>query len=309
LSRDAARHSVTAWSFGDVRLERYRHAPGPTAAIPRHAHDEYQFGLSLDAAGEYRYRGARHPVPAGALRLIQPGEMHESRDVGADHPLTTHLLYVPAPLLLEIVAQAAGREADAPFFPVPTVVDRDLAARYLDLSSSLTDDAASALERDSRLLATLARFVARHAAVPLVPRPVGTEHRAVGLVKAYLDDHLAENVSLAQLARLADLSPDYLVRAFAREVGLPPHRYQVHARVRRAKTLLAAGTPLAAVARETGFADQSHLGRHFKRLVGVPPGRYHPQPAARGPSVRAGPVGATGPRVRPASGEVRWTKI
>ena len=281
VARDDARHSVTAWLVGDVRLERYSHAPGPTAAIPRHAHDEYQFGLSLDAAGEYRYRGARYPVPAGALRLIQPGEMHESRDFGADHPLTTHLLYVPPPVLQEVVAQIAGRAADAPFFPVPAVLDRDLAARYLDLCAALTDDPASALERDARLLATLARIVERHAAAPVVPRPVGAEHRAVGLVKAHLDDHLVENVSLGQLARLADLTPHYLVRAFVREVGLPPHRYQIHARVRRAKTLLAAGTPPGAVARETGFADQSHLGRHFKRLVGVPPGRYRGQPVGR----------------------------
>jgi AraC-like DNA-binding protein len=38
--------------------------------------------------------------------------------------------------------------------------------------------------------------------------------------------------------------------------------------------LLAAGVPIARVAAETGFADQSHLARHFKHLTGVTPGQY-----------------------------------
>jgi AraC-like DNA-binding protein len=70
------------------------------------------------------------------------------------------------------------------------------------------------------------------------------------------------------------LSPFHLLRVFRAAVGLPPHAYQIQLRVARAKELLRAGMPIAAVAVEVGFVDQSHLTRHFKRLVGVPPGRY-----------------------------------
>ncbi|CAA9481240.1 MAG: Transcriptional regulator, AraC family [uncultured Rubrobacteraceae bacterium] len=55
---------------------------------------------------------------------------------------------------------------------------------------------------------------------------------------------------------------------------MPPHAYQTQARLDRARSLLLRGWPPARVARETGFADQSHLTRRFKRLVGVTPGRY-----------------------------------
>jgi transcriptional regulator GlxA family with amidase domain len=70
---------------------------------------------------------------------------------------------------------------------------------------------------------------------------------------------------------------------FHREVGLPPHAYQIQVRVARARALIATGVPLAEVASMTGFADQSHLTRLFKRIVGVPPGQYagrgtRPQP-------------------------------
>ena len=45
-------------------------------------------------------------------------------------------------------------------------------------------------------------------------------------------------------------------------------------RIERAKTLLTRGWPVAHVAVETGFFDQSHFTRRFKRIVGVTPGQY-----------------------------------
>jgi AraC-like DNA-binding protein len=98
----------------------------------------------------------------------------------------------------------------------------------------------------------------------------------VGVQRArdYLDQHYAENVTLDDLAAAASLSPFHLLRVFRRTVGLPPHAYLTGVRVRQARRLLLADLPIADVAAQTGFADQSHLSRHFKRIVGVPPGRY-----------------------------------
>ncbi|MBA3415782.1 MAG: helix-turn-helix transcriptional regulator, partial [Chloroflexia bacterium] len=69
-------------------------------------------------------------------------------------------------------------------------------------------------------------------------------------------------------------SPDYLCRSFTAAVGMPPHRYQIQRRVELAKRLLVTGASISQASRATGFADQSHLGRHFRRLSGVSPGRY-----------------------------------
>ncbi len=94
------------------------------------------------------------------------------------------------------------------------------------------------------------------------------------LAREYLEDNFAENVPLAALAKVVNLSPFHLARVFGKEVGIPLHAYQAQARVRHARDLLLRGWPVARVAQQTGFADQSHLARHFKRLVGVPPGSY-----------------------------------
>jgi len=137
-----------------------------------------------------------------------------------------------------------------------------------------SQSAAPRLEPDTRLLSVLANFVQRHAAACFSRRPVGKERRAVKLVREYLEDKLEKNVSLEELTRLANLSPFHLARVFGEEVGMPPHAYQIQARVLRAKDLFLRGWPTVRAALDTGFFDQSHFARHFKRLVGVPPGSY-----------------------------------
>jgi NAD(P)-dependent dehydrogenase (short-subunit alcohol dehydrogenase family) len=53
------RYIVQAWSYGTTIFESYRYAPGPASESIQHSHEEYQFCLSLDFPGEYRYRAPR----------------------------------------------------------------------------------------------------------------------------------------------------------------------------------------------------------------------------------------------------------
>ena len=55
---------------------------------------------------------------------------------------------------------------------------------------------------------------------------------------------------------------------------MTPHAYQLNMHVNRARNRLQAGTALAQLAHELGFADQSHLQRVFKAHAGITPGRY-----------------------------------
>ena len=108
-------------------------------------------------------------------------------------------------------------------------------------------------------------------------QPIGREPGYVKLVRDYLKTHYAENVSLAQLTAITNLSPFYLLRVFGNQVGCPPHEYQTQVRIAHARKLIRKGNPISAVALETGFFDQSHFSRNFKRIVGVPPGQYYSQ--------------------------------
>ena len=92
----------------------------------------------------------------------------------------------------------------------------------------------------------------------------------------YLHARVFEEVSLDDLVEVSGLSRFHLLRSFRLAFGLPPHAYQLQQRVFAAKVLLPA-TPIARVALDCGFADQSHLTRVFRSFVGITPGAYTQQ--------------------------------
>ena len=98
--------------------------------------------------------------------------------------------------------------------------------------------------------------------------------------REYLRAHVADPVSLCQLARIAGLSKYYFLRTFSRAYGVTPHEYQMQLRLEHARQLIAEGRALSYVAYDAGFADQSHLTRRFKQSYGVTPGAYRRRGAA-----------------------------
>lgn len=88
----------------------------------------------------------------------------------------------------------------------------------------------------------------------------------------YIQEHLAQELSLNAIADDLGMSRYYFCRQFKQSVGLSPHQYVIQQRVERAKQLLKqGGMSLSEVAITCGFTHQSHLHRHFKRLTGVTP--------------------------------------
>jgi AraC family transcriptional regulator len=89
-------------------------------------------------------------------------------------------------------------------------------------------------------------------------------------LRDYVDSHLDEPIEVTALAGIAGRSPFHFSRVFARSVGITPHRWVVHLRLRRAIELVREGrSGLAEIAARTGFADQSHLSRWVRRVNGV----------------------------------------
>ena len=93
--------------------------------------------------------------------------------------------------------------------------------------------------------------------------------------------HLAGNLAnpsrLHQIAQRETLSDAALIRAYQRRYRITPMQHLASLRIERACKLLADGMEPAAVATETGFADQAHLTREFKRRTGLTPGSYRRQ--------------------------------
>lgn len=263
---------TTFWRDQHLSNVELLHARYVTHVFARHAHDEFAIGVIERGAETFEYRHAWHIAPAGSVVLINPGEVHTGQALSPTG-WTYRMLYPEVEVMQAAAAQITEKSATIPFFSQAVVEDAATAHLILKLHYA-SQEGSNQLERQSRLLWTLGQLISRHAENRPLLRETGHEHEAVWRVRDYLESCYNQNISLEELAQIANLSQFHFLRVFRRQIGLPPHSYLTQVRVQRAKRLLAAGWPIAFVASETGFVDQSHLTRHFKRLVGVTPGQY-----------------------------------
>ena len=272
MGMDERQGVVEVWRPDELPQLELRRGFGVSRPVPRHWHEEYQLCLVQKGSGELVYRGDNLTTPPASLFVVHPGEVHSNR-AHDRRGCSYRTIFAGAELMRRAAAAVRGKESGLPFFPNAVVFDQDLIRQYLELHFAF-ERPASSLERQAALLDLLTALVARHAEERATPRPFGPERRAVTRARDYLVEHYDENVSLDDLAGVANLSPFHFSRVFSVQFGMPPHAFQIQLRVERAKALLREGWPIPQAASQTGFADQSHLTRHFKRLAVVTPGQY-----------------------------------
>lgn len=105
---------------------------------------------------------------------------------------------------------------------------------------------------------------------PLPEAPLG-----LAPLMDWLRAHLAEDVTVADMAHRMWMSPRTFARRFAAETGTAPYKWLLQQRVAAAARLLeATELPLEEVARQTGLGDATVLRHHFKTLRGTTPSAY-----------------------------------
>ncbi|MFZ5427461.1 MAG: helix-turn-helix domain-containing protein [Thermodesulfobacteriota bacterium] len=228
---------------------------GGTGAIPVHVHASWCVVAVASGERTVTAGDARLVLGPGDAAVIPPGLAHGcSPSCGC----VFFALSIPDSLM---PAGTRPRERLVPLSDqcgtfTPDRLEELLAAR----------DRATALA----LPASLARMLAAHAAVESARETVPPVRKAM----AVLDGPDSTDIRMDGLSRLAGASRFHLSRAFKKATGLPPGEYRTLSQLRRARALLAAGSPLADVAAECGFFDQSHLSHRFKKYMGMTPGLY-----------------------------------
>lgn len=244
-----------------------------TQRFPRHTHEQYAIGVVEQGALGFFYRGEQVVAPAGSINLCIPGEAHTGEPASAEG-WSYRMFYFDAAILQRIATTVADRPSPLPIIQAGVLADPAIAQQLHHAHRQLEEPHTPLLTQESVLLEVLAQLLWRYADNPPAIPQVGQEAYAVTQIKQYIDECFSEDIPLSTLAALTHLSPYHLIRVFRAAVGVPPHAYLRQVRVQQAKTLLAAGHPIAEVALAVGFADQSHLHRWFKRLWGVTPAQY-----------------------------------
>jgi AraC family transcriptional regulator len=147
------------------------------------------------------------------------------------------------------------------------------------LSEMMCPTAAGRMLVETSSLLLAARLVHTHSETALVRPPIQSGHRLddgrLRRVLAYVEEHLADDITVADLANVACLSIFHFTRAFAATMGVPPHRYVSRRRLESAKAMIATGrASLGEIALDCRFSSQSSFTRAFRRATGMTPAEY-----------------------------------
>lgn len=270
-----------------VRAINHAHLPNGLRPVPG--------GLIVErfvtAGGEVEFDSASHhcitlhasePVRGASSRhrfVYEPGDLSiwpaGLTDVWREERASEMVVVRVSPALLERATEESGHDSSR-FSLSPRCQFRDPQLEHIAWALDAERAAGypnGRLYLDSLGLAIAVHLIGHHATTQRLPRGL-TRLQRQRLVE-YIEAHLGETLTLAQLADVVGISASHLKVLFRRSIGMPVHAYVVQRRVERARALLLnSDLPLSQVALEVGFAHQSHLARWMRRLLGVTPAAF-----------------------------------
>jgi len=243
-------------------------------ALPRHV---LVVNLSSPSEIQERRIGRQGHLGTGNLVILPAGA---SSTWHLEHQgEVRHLHLYLSPRLIQKIATEVGLNPDSvQFIDAFGITDPQIETIALSFLSELRFGGLGGKVYAESLANLLVVHLLRHHSsvkLPSLPRHVGLPRMILKQVIDYIEEHLAEDLSLSDLAAVANLSPYHFARLFKMSTGLAPHQYVIHRRIERAKLLLSTTNwSLTTIAHAVGCASESHLALHFKRLTGLPPKQY-----------------------------------
>jgi AraC family transcriptional regulator len=186
-----------------------------------------------------------------------------------------HLYMMPA--TLDRAATELFQQSQYELLAKSAIVDPFITAMAMQLKQEVTGNHLDRLYLESVTMLLALHLLKHHSnVVKSIKQSAGRLSPAqFVLVQDYVLAHLDRNLSLQELADLVELNPHYFCRLFKDTCGLTPHQYLLKSRVDRAAELLRARQlPIADVAQQVGFYDQSRFTQVFRRWMGVTPRHY-----------------------------------
>lgn len=247
--------------------------------ISEHTHAVWEFYLQVD--GESRWVSWENPQRPRRY-LLRPGDFFAAapgiRHALAERPRDKHHFFFAA---LELPTVFERYDGVKRLWPRGRCVCHPGAHRLLMPFRQLVREVATQLPLRSLGLRAAVDCLVIEASRLLAPKPgdqgdqqgsaaanrqLISSHPAVRAVRDLLDQQFAEPWRLADLGRLAAISPNHLAQLFRAEVGVPPHQYLLRQRIERAKELLAGSdAPITQIALDLGFSSSQHFAKLFHR--------------------------------------------
>jgi AraC family transcriptional regulator len=257
----------------------------PACVIPRHQHLDNFLHVVLRGSVKYEVltRGTVldfHAGP-GTTFILPQGTIDELRWKGPTHRI---VVAIHPSLLLNALDETA-HERNIELTEHWNLTDQNIMAVLRAMTIDLNVGSPAGRLYGECLANALAVYLLNRYTVrpytPIAYKGGLPGYRLRGVLD-YIGDNLAEDLSLAQLAAVAGMSPHYFAELFRRSTGHAPHRYVLLERIERAKQgLRGAGRSIIELGLEVGFQNPSHFARMFRKFVGTSPSQFQLETESR----------------------------
>jgi len=237
-----------------------------------HAHPGYSFILSFDRNTGIVVDGRTIHAETGMVMAVEPGAIHH--ELSRDDPPRYVAIFIDREQFERQLSPYGGcdhgRFRFRSFLPEPELIV---------LLRTFMNECEAELPGRETLLAAMGLRITHsliRAALGVTARPsAGSVRLEIHRAIQYLHDHFAERLTVADLARVAGISPPHFSRLFRRETGHSPLDHLIRVRIQRSRILLRAGSDsVTTVALKCGFATPSHFTDCFRKQCGISPSEY-----------------------------------
>jgi AraC-like DNA-binding protein/mannose-6-phosphate isomerase-like protein (cupin superfamily) len=270
-----ASHPIERYSVDDLlaRKSEIRVMAPRLGPVAVHWHDFYELGYVVEGAARHVVNGLEQTIRPGSAFLLSPADFHEIVPTSS-RPLACYNVVI-GPEVLE-------RHLDALVPPgsdwAPWTADDlgDLEPEFRRLEREGAGDAPGrSIAMDAALTGIVVELARRSGAADGAGLRSATAAGAGEEVRravAFVERHFREPITLADVAAVAHLSPNYFSERFRATTGTSFQTYLQNRRLQFGRSLLAAtDLSVADVCHASGFNSLSHFGRAYRRRYGESP--------------------------------------
>jgi len=247
-----------------------------------HHHTELELGYITGGSGIYVLNDQTYETSAGDVFLVRPGEQHCVPTIYSDE-LTSFNIYLTSYYLWNICSEYIEPSK------LMTIVGQaePILHRFRDFPELSqiqnlfyqSDDADGGLRNRYEIRRYVLNFVCHIASRLTLPSDTTVKtplHLAdIQNTIVYLHDHLTEQMSLDDIAKISGLSKSHLSSLFKVVTGITPYEYLLLKRIEKSVALLReTDESILAVSQECGFQNLANFNKSFKKITGMTPSDY-----------------------------------
>lgn len=243
-----------------------------------HCHPYFELFYIESGACRFFIENNIHDMHSGDFMLIPPQVLHYTRYSFGD--CKRNIVFFREDDVWESVKQLLPQQteffSEMRIFQVPEAHREQIAALLLRMvkEEKISDNRSSLMLQT--LLQELFLLCSRECRFPQdMPVHIHTTDQQIVQAAQFISSHYPESITMADIAKAAGYSPNYLSRKFREAAGIGVHEYLVFIRLQHAALeLITTDDSITEIALRCGFSDSNYFKDAFKKRYGITPRAY-----------------------------------